>query len=109
MGTTPAPPTQHAGKEIPMTAGMYLADKGITLADLTLPRPLYQAFVAQVGRFDRLLAHGRTLSIMVKIKDDLGGSIGPKWLNKSLTSDDRQRFSEGTALARDILQQAGAR
>ena len=69
---------------------------------------MYQAFAAQVGRFDRLLAHQKTLSVMVKIKDDLGGNIGPKWINKSLSSDDRARLDTGTAMARDILEAAGA-
>ncbi|MEH6578651.1 MAG: FAD-dependent oxidoreductase [Amphritea sp.] len=99
---------KDAGKEIPMAAGLQLAGEGITLSDLTLPRTMYQAFAAQVGRLDRLLAHRKTLSIMVKIKDDLGGCIGPKWLNKSLTRDDRQRLATGTSLARDILLEAGA-
>jgi choline dehydrogenase-like flavoprotein len=110
MGSVPDLEDDHQnnGREVPMAAGMQLVDEGITLSDLTLPRPLYQAFSAQVGRFNRLLDHGKTLSIMVKIKDDLGGQIGPKWVNKSLTSDDRQRLATGTALARNILEEAGA-
>lgn len=100
---------ENAGKEIPMAAGLHLPEQGVSLSDLTLPRSMYQAFAAQVGRFDRLLAHQKTLSIMVKIKDDLGGVIGPKWINKSLSADDRQRFTVGTELARDILKAAGAK
>lgn len=99
---------ENGGKEIPMAAGLQMGGEGITLSDLTLPRPMYQAFAAQVGRLDRLLAHSNTLCVMVKIKDDLGGRIGPRWMNKSLTSDDRQRLATGTALARDILAEAGA-
>ncbi len=97
-----------AGKEVPMAAGVHFAEQGITLSDLTLPRTMYQAFAAQVGRLDRLLAHKKTLSVMVKIKDDLGGVIGPKWINKSLSVDDRARFDTGIAMARDILEAAGA-
>ena len=37
------------GREVPMAAGLHLPDEGIMLADLTLPRPLFQAFSAQVG------------------------------------------------------------
>ena len=98
----------NGGKEVPMAAGMQLPDEGITLSDLILPRPLFQAFSAQVGRFNRLLDHGKTLSLMVKIKDDLGGQIGPKWVNKKLTDADRQRMKKGTALATNILLEAGA-
>lgn len=96
------------GAEVPMAAGMHLADEGITLADMTLPKPMYQGFTAQVGRFDRLFAHRRTLSIMVKIRDEIGGSVGPRWLNKRLQPADRQKFAVGTGLARDILAASGA-
>ncbi|QDO84793.1 GMC family oxidoreductase [Shewanella psychropiezotolerans] len=101
-------PDQMGGQEIPMAAGMHLSDEGITLADLTLPKPLYLAFATQVGRVDRLMAHDKTLSIMVKVKDELGGKISQKWLNKSLTSDDKFRLARGTELARSILTEAGA-
>lgn len=97
------------GAEVPMAAGLHLADEGISLADLTLPRPMYQGFVAQVGRFDRLFAHRRTLSMMVKIRDEIGGAVGPRWVDKRLTGADRDRLGRGTALARDILCKAGAR
>lgn len=111
MGTVGGLKSKHedAGREVPMAAGLHLPDQGITLSDLTLPRPLYQGFCMQVGRINRLMAHRNTLTVMVKIKDELGGKIGPKWTNKSLTDGDRQRLSTGTALARDILQAAGAK
>lgn len=97
-----------AGREVPMAAGLHRPEQGITLSDLTLPLPLYQGFCTQVGRINRLAAHRKTLTVMVKVKDELGGEIGPKWLNKTLTDADRQRLATGTALARDILQAAGA-
>lgn len=97
------------GKEVPMAGGMHLPEEGITLADMTLPRPMYQAFALQVGRIDRLLAHAQTLSVMVKVRDEPGGAIGMHWVNKRLQAADRQKLRQGTALARAILQQAGAR
>jgi choline dehydrogenase-like flavoprotein len=99
---------EDAGREVPMAAGLQLPEQGITLSDLTLPQPLYQAFCTQMGRINRLLAHQKTLTVMVKIKDELGGQIGPKWVNKKLTDTDRHRLSTGTALAREILLAAGA-
>jgi choline dehydrogenase-like flavoprotein len=95
------------GAEVPMAAGAAL--DGIALADLTLPRPMYQAFAAQAGRLDRLFAHGRTLSIMVKIRDEIGGRIGPRWVDKTLQAPDREKFDKGIAIARAILDKAGAR
>jgi choline dehydrogenase-like flavoprotein len=97
------------GAEVPMAAGTSLHADGIALADLTLPGPMYQAFAAQAGRVDRLFAHRRTLSIMVKIRDQVGGGVGPRWVSKSLQEADRRKFSQGIAMARAILAQAGAR
>ncbi|TWI61772.1 choline dehydrogenase-like flavoprotein [Pseudoduganella lurida] len=99
---------QGGGAEVPMAAGMALPEEGISFADLTLPRPMYQAFAAQVGRFDRLAAHARTLSVMVKIGDEKGGGVGPRWVDKKLSRTDRMRLKQGVNVARGILQEAGA-
>lgn len=96
------------GAEVPMAAGLYLSQEGIALADMTLPKPMYQAFAAQVGRVDRLLSHAQTLSIMVNIRDDIGGAIGPRWVDKTSTSTDRRKLAAGVGIARDILRAAGA-
>jgi len=107
MGTVDG--SADGGAEVPMAAGAYDPDAGIALADLTLPRPMYQAFAAQAGRVDRLFAHARTLTIMVKIRDAIGGDVGPRWVDKTLQPADRARFAQGIASARGILDAAGAR
>jgi choline dehydrogenase-like flavoprotein len=96
------------GAEVPMAAGASLPGEGIAFADLTLPQAMYQAFALQAGRVDRLLAHRRTLSIMVKIRDGIGGCIGQRWVDKTLQPADREKFDKGIAIARGILEQAGA-
>ena len=96
------------GAEVPMAAGMHLDTQGLILSDLTLPKPMYQAFATQVGRVDRLFAHHQTLSVMVKIRDDISGRIGPRWVNKALQPADRTKLKQGIALARDILAATGA-
>ncbi|MBD8532034.1 MULTISPECIES: FAD-dependent oxidoreductase [unclassified Massilia] len=96
------------GAEVPMAAGLHLHDEGVALADLTLPRPMYQAFALQVGRVDRLFAHGRTLSMMVKIRDAIGGRIGPRWADKTLQDSDRRKLQHGVGMATSILRAAGA-
>jgi choline dehydrogenase-like flavoprotein len=96
------------GAEVPMAAGVRFDALGITLADMTLPKPMYQGFTAQAGRFDRLFAHRRTLSIMVKIRDEIGGAVGPRWASKPLQASDRQKLDQGVGMARDILAAAGA-
>ena len=107
MGTVDA--IAEGGAEVPMAAGAYDPDAGIALADLTLPRPMYQAFAAQAGRVDRLFAHRDTLTIMVKIRDEIGGDVGPRWVDKTLPPADRARFAHGIEIARGILDEAGAR
>ncbi|GGY28505.1 GMC family oxidoreductase N-terminal domain-containing protein [Pseudoduganella albidiflava] len=97
------------GAEVPMAAGLALPDEGISFADLALPQPMYGAFAAQVGRFDRLGAHRRTLSIMVKIADEAGGAVGPRWVDKTLTTADKAKLRRGVDIARGILRQAGAK
>ena len=100
---------QQAGAEVPMAAGMHLPEDGIALADLTLPKPMYQAFALQVGCFGRVAAHARTLSIMVKIRDDIGGGIGPHWVDKRLQPADKKKLQQGEDIARGILAAAGAK
>ncbi|MES2018051.1 MAG: GMC family oxidoreductase N-terminal domain-containing protein [Pseudomonadota bacterium] len=97
------------GAEVPMATGMRYDDQGISLADLTLPKPMYQGFTAQVGRFDRLFAHRRTLSIMVKIRDEIGGSVGPRWADKRLQASDRAKLASGVGMAREVLAACGAK
>jgi choline dehydrogenase-like flavoprotein len=96
------------GAEVPMAAGVRFDLEGITLADMTLPKPMYQGFTAQAGRIDRLFAHRHTLSIMVKIRDEIGGAVGPRWASKPLQASDRQKLDQGVGMARDILAAAGA-
>jgi choline dehydrogenase-like flavoprotein len=100
---------EPGGAEVPMAAGASWHADGIALADLTLPQAMYQAFALQAGRVDRLLAHRRTLSIMVKIRDGIGGRIGQRWVDKTLQPADRDKFARGIGIAREILAQAGAR
>ena len=96
------------GAEVPMAGGLHLHDEGVALADLTLPQPMYQAFALQVGRIDRLFAHRRTLSMMVKIRDEIGGRIGPRWADKTLQDSDRRKLKHGVGMAQAILREAGA-
>jgi choline dehydrogenase-like flavoprotein len=97
------------GAEVPMATGMRFDEQGISLADLTLPKPMYQGFAAQVGRLDRLFAHRRTLSIMVKIRDEIGGGVGPRWADKRLQPADRRKLAAGVDMAREVLAACGAR
>jgi len=97
------------GREFPMATGMHDPGEGYVLTDLVWPRWIAGVFTAQVLRFDRLFAHRRTLPIMVKIKDDLGGRLTARGgVRKRLTEDDRTRLNRGCDVARSILKNAGA-
>jgi choline dehydrogenase-like flavoprotein len=98
------------GREFPMATGIHDEEEGYMLTDLTWPRWMYQLFAAEVFRFDRLFSHGRTLAIMVKIRDELGGRLTDGGgVRKPLSEVDRQRLRSGTELAKTVLRNAGAK
>jgi len=98
------------GKEFPMAAGYHSHEDGYILTDLVLPRWLYWLFTAQVLRFDRLPAHRRSLPIMIKAKDELGGHLTKRGgVRKRLSEIERKRLMNGYDHARKILVNAGAR
>ena len=98
------------GKELPMATGCHLEDEGYMMTDLVLPRWLHWFFTAQILRLDRLPGHRRLLPIMVKIRDELGGHLGPRGgVHKRLGEIERHRLDSGYERARTILEHAGAR
>lgn len=100
----------NAGKEFPMAAGVNFEADGYLMTDLVLPRWLYWLFTAQVLRFDRLPAHSRSLPIMIKVRDELGGQITKRGrVRKRLTSTEYERLDKGYQKAESILRNAGAR
>ena len=61
------------------------------------------------GRPDRLRAYRQTLSIMVKIRDELSGSVSDRGIaHKPLTAVDEARLGAGVEAAKEILVAAGA-
>jgi len=98
-----------AGDEIPMVAGMILKDKGFILTDLTLPKLVYQLFSVQALRPHRVGQHSRTMGIMVKVRDEIGGSISRGKVHKIFSKADKLKMQEGESMARGILQHAGAK
>ena len=98
------------GREFPMATGLHDPGEGYVMTDLVWPKWIYGMFTAQVLRLDRVGAHGRTLPIMVKIKDDLGGRLtGRGGVRKRLTEGDRTKLIRGSETARRIIESAGAR
>jgi len=100
----------NGGKEFPMATGHNFHDDGYVMTDLVLPRWLYWLFTSQVLRFDRLPAHSRTLPIMIKARDELGGYLTERGgVRKRLSEIELGRLMSGYEKAREILRNAGAR
>lgn len=99
-----------AGFEPPMCGGVHYPEAGYMLTDLCRPRWVHEMLTLGAGRVDRLGAYRRTLSVMVKIRDELSGSVSDRGVaHKPLVAVDRARLRAGTQAARELLGQAGAR
>jgi choline dehydrogenase-like flavoprotein len=96
--------------ETPMAAGVHMRDDGYMMTDLAHPWFLYWAFTTRMLRFGRLFAHPRTLSIMIKAKDVLGGRIteGGR-VRRIFGKEDTDKLMHGAERARAILENAGAK
>ncbi|RMF20463.1 MAG: GMC family oxidoreductase, partial [Deltaproteobacteria bacterium] len=98
------------GREFPMAAGVLMKDEGYLMTDMTIPTLLYLGFTAEVFRLHKLASHRRTLQIMIKAKDSLGGRLTDGGgLRKRLARDDEAKLLDGYRRARTILERAGAR
>jgi len=98
------------GREIPMAAGVHMEQEGYLMTDMTVPTAMYVGLTAQALKPQKLLAHRRTLQIMIKAKDDLGGRLTERGgVRKPLTTRDKQKLLRGYERAKAILENAGAR
>jgi choline dehydrogenase-like flavoprotein len=95
--------------EYPMAAGVHLEEDGYMMTDLPLPRSLYWAAASTALRVDRLLAHRSTLSIMIKIRDDIAGRVSVRKLRRIFGPDEHAKLASGYRRASEILRNAGAK
>ncbi|BET81158.1 GMC family oxidoreductase [Edwardsiella anguillarum] len=94
-------------KEIAMVYGYYNHEAGYTLSDLALPSALQHLFSSLVGK---MANPAKTLSIMVKSRDNMSGCINAKGLpEKIMTDDDVVRLNSGCQQAESILRAAGVK
>ena len=108
MGTADVVPA--GGREIPMATGVHMEEDGYLMTDMTLTAPLYSLFNLQVFRPHKLISHSRTLTIMIKARDDLGGHLSPSGaVKKRIEAEDRKKLKHGFERAKKILTHAGAR
>ncbi len=96
--------------ETQMTGGMHLAEDGYVMTDLSFPVPIYLSQITPKLKPHKALSHSKTLMIMIKVRDDLGGRI--TWnggVRKSLSKDDKLKLNKGYEHAKKILEHAGAK
>jgi choline dehydrogenase-like flavoprotein len=80
------------------------------LSPLIDPWLLYPLILGleSLGRAMTWHRYGRTLGIMIKVKDDLSGSVSREGgIDKPLTEGDRKRLAHGIETCRRILVRAG--
>ena len=102
-------PGLNSVNEFAMCAGVVFKDEGVVMTDIRGPKSLFQMNAMLSGKFNKLLSYNRTVQIMVKIRDDLTGSISADGkLEKPLTKDDRDKLAWGVDKANKIFKNAGA-
>jgi choline dehydrogenase-like flavoprotein len=95
--------------EFPMAAGVHLRDEGYMMTDLPLPKVTYRMLTATALRLDRLFAHSSTLTIMVKIRDEIAGHVSARKMRRIFGPPEREKLASGYRRAREILRHAGAK
>jgi choline dehydrogenase-like flavoprotein len=97
------------GKSVPMSAGVHFEEDGIVMTDFNMPRMLKIGFDLEILKLRQAFSYADTLPIMIKIRDDLGGSVSNSgWVNKPLTKADKHKLDKGSEHARRVLVNAGA-
>ncbi len=98
------------GREIPMAAGIHMEGEGYLMTDMTMPYALHAGLAAAVFKFHKAFSHSRTLQIMIKAKDSLGGHLTRGGgVRKHLAKSDKQKLMKGYERAKAILENAGAK
>ncbi len=97
------------GKELPMVAGVHLDDEGLLMTDMMVAKGMYRGFNVPPLKLGKMFSHNRTMQIMIKIDDKLGGMLNDDGgVRKALAEADIQRLFRGVDLASEVLRNAGA-
>lgn len=101
---------EPVGTGVMMATGMHLEEEGIMITDLRYPRLALALMGLGVAKFLPAVQYDRTLPIMIKIRDDMSGSIDSSGkLTKMLTPSDRGKLQQGKEIAEELLRAAGAK
>ncbi|WP_310598873.1 GMC family oxidoreductase [Desulfobulbus sp.] len=87
-----------------------LLERGVTLADASVPGMVYMQMLREQGIRGRMFAGRQALSLLVEIADDSNGSLDAQGtIHKPLTAGDRNKLEYGKRVAKDVLENAGAK
>ncbi|MEW6442558.1 MAG: GMC family oxidoreductase N-terminal domain-containing protein [bacterium] len=101
--------------DIPMSAGVNLAEDGIVMTDMMPPPMMCLALMAFSGvggwvSLPKAVGFGRMLSIMIKVRDGLDGRVNLDGsFSKPIDHDTWWKLEKGAVLAEEILQKAGVK
>ncbi len=98
-----------SSKEVARQEGM-LVEGEFSLGDMAIPAQVYKQIVLTQSRAVKLMKRNRVLSIGVEIIDDLSGSVDVAGnIAKPISSEDYRKLEKGKAMAKMILENAGAK
>ena len=103
-------PERGQGEDPPMTWSHADDELGVLYSTLIDPWLMYPIIMATQGPSYPLTWRrwGRTLGVMIKLKDEVSGEITPEGrIRKGLTLSDRERLTRAEEVARRILRAAG--
>lgn len=97
------------GGEPPMTWVSADDDLGVLYSTLIDPWLMYPIIMLRKGPAYPLswVRWGRTLGVMIKLKDDVSGRVDATGIRKGLTAGDRRRLAQAEKVARQMLVLAG--
>lgn len=105
-------PIRGMGGDPPMTWSHADDELGVLYSTLIDPWLMYPLVMAKKGPAYPLTWHrwGRTLGVMIKLKDEVSGEIHPDGtISKGVTENDRIRLTRAEKVAGEILRRAGCR
>ena len=105
-------PMRGMGQDPPMTWSHADDELGVLYSTLIDPWLMYPLVMAKKGPAYPLTWHrwGRTLGVMIKLKDEVSGEIRPDGtISKGVTANDQARLARAEKVAGEILRRAGCR
>ncbi len=99
--------------DVPMTAGVNLAEDGIVMTDFMVPPLMFTTLLARAGArglaaLPKLTGIRKMLTIMIKVRDGLEGRINlDESFSKPIDHATKAKLNQGAVLAEDILLAAG--